>query len=198
MELFQKFLGSPSEQLLLKSADTRFPESWSPDGRKVLVISIDGKAAYLVSTDGKGETEKLFETNFRADEFHISPDGRWVLYNSDESGRWEVHVAAFPKFDKRRQVSNAGGCQALWRKDGKELYYLSLDGKLMGVDVKVTEQAVETGVPKVLFQTPISPDPQREQYCSTGDGKRFLLLEDLKTEKEPFTVVLNWSAAFTP
>jgi hypothetical protein len=111
----------------------------------------------------------LLKSDFRKFEPHVSPDGRWIAYNSIESGRWEVYVAAFPGFTGKRQVSNNRGVQALWRSDGKEIFYLSLDGKLVAVDVKIAA-TIQTGVPKPLFQTPLVVVPRFDQYCVTGDG----------------------------
>lgn len=102
-------------------------------------------------------------------------------------------MAAFPSFTEKRQVSNGGGVQALWRQDGKELFYLTLEGKLMVVDLKIGA-AIETGPPKLLFQTPIRVSPTTDQYCVTGDGKRFLLSEPVEEGEKPMTVVLNWAA----
>ena len=126
------------------------------------------------------------------DEFRLSPDERWIAYNSLESGRWEVYVASFPSFGGKRQVSSGGGCQAHWRKDGKELFYLSLQGKLMAVDV-ATGPLFEAGAPRELFQTPILVNPLIDQYAVTGDGRRFILGTPLG-EEEPITVMLNWTA----
>ena len=123
---------------------------------------------------------------------HISPDGRWIAYDSNETGRWEVYVAAFPSFGNKRQVSRAGGGQALWRKNGRELFYLSLDGKLMAADVKASSM-LKIGPPKVLFQTPVTVNPTIDQYGVTADGQRFIFGEPLETET-PITVVLNWTA----
>jgi hypothetical protein len=112
-----------------------------------------------------------------------------VAYQSTESGRLEVYVAAFPTFTEKRQVSKDGGREAHWRRDGKELFYLSLDGKVMSVDVKATTE-LETGAPKMLFQTPM----QEGVYCVTGDGKRFLIAEPVDEASKPLTVVHNWTA----
>ena len=113
--------------------------------------------------------------------------------SSLESGRWEVYVAAFPAFTERRQISSNGGCQPFWRKDGKELFYLTLDGKLMAVDVK-GGATLSTGVPQVLFQTPERVNPMQSEYCVTGDGKKFILREPVGERTTPITVVLNWNA----
>jgi hypothetical protein len=92
---------------------------------------------------------------------------------------------------EKRRVSSSGGCQALWRKDGKELFYLGLDGKVMSVDVR-TGRRLETDVPKVLFQAPGRVEPGWDQYCVTGDGKKFVFLEPVEPSKS-LTVVLNWT-----
>ena len=81
----------------------------------------------------------------------------------------------------------------MWRTDGKELFYLSLDGKMMTVDVRGGSR-LETGVPRVLFQTPVPVDPWANQYCVTGDGKKFIFLEPVEEGRELFHVVLNWTA----
>jgi eukaryotic-like serine/threonine-protein kinase len=75
----------------------------------------------------------LLKTEFENNDPVVSSDGRWVAYQSLESGRWEVYLAEFPSFREKRQVSNGGACQPHWRKDGKELFYLSLDGRVMAI-----------------------------------------------------------------
>jgi hypothetical protein len=99
----------------------------------------------------------------------------------------------FPRSQKKWQVSSSGGSYPLWRKDGKELFYLGLDGKLMSVEVKLG-LGLETGVPRVLFSVPGPMQPWPGPYCATGDGKRFIILEPGEEPRTPFTVVLNWAA----
>ena len=92
------------------------------------------------------------------DQSHVSPDGRWITYNSDESGTWEVYTASFPDLTGKRQISIDGGMQPLWRRDGQELFYLSPQGQLMAVDVHVSEStSIETGAPRALFRTGLNP-----------------------------------------
>ena len=98
-------------------------------------------------------------------------------------------MASFPSFGGKRQVSSGGGCQAHWRKDGKELFYLDLKGQLMALDVTMGVG----GAPRPLFQTPIPVNPVIDQYAVTGDGRRFILGTRLG-EEEPITVMLNWTA----
>jgi hypothetical protein len=123
----------------------------------------------------------------------VSPDGRWIAYYADESGRAEVYVATFPAFNERRQVSNNGGVQPAWCKDGRELFYLALDGTMMSVPVK-PGPPLETGVPQPLFPTRIPLRPTLDQFAVTGDGQRFLLIESRETDAPPFKIVLNWPA----
>ena len=128
----------------------------------------------------------------------FSPDVRWLAYTSNESGSPEVYVRAFPDAGARRRVSVHGGAQPRWRRDGKELFYLALDGRLMSVPVSTTPTAIETGSPRVLFDTRIRGGfmDRRNQYVVTRDGQRFLV--NLSAEDEnsaPITVVMNWEAA---
>ncbi|MDA2923935.1 serine/threonine-protein kinase [Acidobacteria bacterium AH-259-L09] len=162
---------------------------WSQDGRFIVYDS--ARAVYALPLFEDRKPMVVLDIPFDKDEFHFSPDGQWIAYNSNESGRWEVYVASFPDLAERRQVSNAGGCQAVWRKDGKELFYLQLDGKLMAVDVKAGT-TLETGIPKVLFQTGVRVDPVFDQYCVRRDGQRFLLIEPAEGTAVPINIVLNW------
>ena len=161
------------------------------DGTSILFIN-QQSALYRLPTSGDPKPELLLQTTFQNDEFRLSPDERWIAYNSLESGRWEVYVASFPSFGGKRQVSSGGGCQAHWRKDGKELFYLDLKGKLMAVDV-TTDPSFVASAPRPLFQTPILVNPVVDQYAVTGDGRRFILGTPLG-EEEPITVMLNWTA----
>ena len=131
----------------------------------------------------------------------MSPDGRWVAYNTFESGRWEVYIASFPDFANRRQVSNSGGAQGYWRKDGKELFYLSVGGDLTSVSIHPGASPAP-GIPKLLFHTSVAVQPQLDQFAATGDGQRFLVLEPLGATDAPaassaqaFTLVVDWPAA---
>jgi len=135
----------------------------------------------------------LLKNDFVKNLPNVSSDGRWVAYYSEESGPSEIYVAAFPTFKEKRQVSNGGGCQAQWRKDGKELFYLTLDGKMMSVDVRRGAK-LETSTPKVLFKASIRVTARgRSQYCVTGDGQRFIFGEQVEAGKS-LNVVLNWNA----
>jgi Periplasmic component of the Tol biopolymer transport system len=131
------------------------------------------------------------------DEDHprFSPDGHFVAYTSDEHGRWEVYVQTFPASGGKWVVSANGGAQPRWRRDGKELFFIAPDRKLMAVDVKLEGSLFEAGVPKVLFQTnvPSYPNP-RNVYDVSADGQRFILVTPPEeTSSTPITVVANWT-----
>jgi hypothetical protein len=126
--------------------------------------------------------------------------GRWIAYTSDESGRNEVYVQPFSDTSSapagKFQISSEGGAQPRWRRDGKELYYMALDRRLMAVEVKIGAQ-FEHGVPKSLFQTRILPGSQGSafRYVTAADGKRFLInCMPEEVASEPVNVVLNWTA----
>jgi Tol biopolymer transport system component len=179
--------------LLFQSGEDKWPNQWLNDG-SVLFLNWAGRIFYRVSLSGERKPVPLFQTEFPKLAPRVSPDGRWVAYISAESGRYEVYVAAFPSFRERRQASKGGGCQPLWRKDGKEIFYLSLslDG-MMSVEVK-SGSSIETGVPRTLFQTPFRADPNRNQFDATGDGKRFMFGEPVGENNKAITVVLNSTA----
>ena len=193
LNLYRKMVGGGDEQLIQASAEVVYPAEWLKDG-SFLYMNFQGKSFYRLAPGAGSKPETLLKTEYLKDEPRVSPDGHWVSYNTNESGRWEVYIAAFPSFTERRQVSNNGGFQGYWRKDGNELFYLSLDGNLVSVPIK-PGPALEAGIPKVLFPTRIPVQPTWDQFAVTGDGQRFLVLESIEGEAKPFTIVLNWPAA---
>ena len=191
--LYRKVLGGGDEELLFESPDPEYAKSWTSDGKSIVFINNEGKTFFQLPLNGEGKPVILSKSEFPRDNPQVSADGRWVAYNSLESGRWEVYVAAFPAFTEKRQVSVSGGCQPMWRKDGRELFYRTLEGKMMVVEVK-SAAAIQTGAPSFLFQTPGRVNPIQGEYCVTGDGKRFIFREPVGENATPITVVLNWSA----
>jgi eukaryotic-like serine/threonine-protein kinase len=133
-----------------------------------------------------------------ADEMHgnFSPDGRLVAYtsNESESGKFQVNVQTVPLSDKKWQVSTSGGYEPRWRADGREIYYLSEDRKLMAVDVR---PGPSFGIPRILFQTQVQPGvaANRMHYVPARDGKRFLINTQSAPSITPITVVTNWANA---
>ena len=189
-----------------------FPTAWSPDGKTIgyTVIYLTSQSAtrprlttdiWLQTLDGKRTSHPWLETPFREYAAAFSPDGKWIAYMSDESGSQEVYVRRFPGASGRWQVSTHGGAQPWWRRDGKELFYLAPDGKLMASSVKTGRLTFETGTPEALFNTGITTSfvDRRNQYVVTRDGQRFLVNVSAEDENSaPITVVLNWNAPSKP
>jgi Tol biopolymer transport system component len=121
----------------------------------------------------------------------VPSDGHWVAYQSNESGRYEIHVRGFSQAGGKWKVSAAGGEQPRWRRDGREIYYVAPGNKLMAVEVKPSGPALEVGSPKELFTTKL-PGSFGYDYDVTADGKRFLVNSRIEGEIRPITVVLNW------
>jgi DNA-binding winged helix-turn-helix (wHTH) protein/Tol biopolymer transport system component len=196
LDLYRKVVGGDEEELLFASNDEdKLAGQWLADGSVLFFAENSaGRAFYRLPLTGQRKPIPLLKSKFAIRCPVVSSDGGRVAYQSNETGREEVYVAAFPTFMEKRQVSNGGGYQHLWRKDGNELFYLNREGKLMSVDVKRGVR-LETGLPRVLFQAPDrSPWVGPAHYCVTGDGKRFILPEPVEERSKPFTVVLNWTA----
>jgi Tol biopolymer transport system component/DNA-binding winged helix-turn-helix (wHTH) protein len=181
--------GANKPKELLVSNENKQIECWSPDGRSLL-YRIDDKTWVLPLGGGKPTGPYAMEYP------SISPDNRWVAYTSNESGRGEVYVQSFPPTEGRWQVSTTGGTEPLWRKDGKELYYMSGD-RLMAVEVKTNPHAFETGISRMLFEVRLESTRRRSRYQVADNGRRFLL--NLPIESfSPVTVTVNWTAAAKP
>jgi Tol biopolymer transport system component len=126
-----------------------FPNSWSPDGRWLLVSPTGqgGNDLWVIPVDGEGEAEAYMATTYAEVTAEFSPNGRWIAYSSDESGRFEVYVGSFPPGGGKWQISDEGGSQPVWSRDGKRLYY-RIDGGIMMADVDGSGQSFRTGKPR--------------------------------------------------
>jgi eukaryotic-like serine/threonine-protein kinase len=186
--------GSQEEKQIPQDGADRFPNDWSPDGKYILYER--GPDLWYVNVADNRATEFLkAASTLRMGRF--SPDGKWVAYASNESGKWEIYVTSFPEVHGKWQVSNAGGTQPRWRGDGKELFYLSPDDKLMSVSVK-TGANFDAGMPTALFQASprefAAATSEQFFYDVTRDGQKFLINTQLKSARTPVSVILNWSA----
>ena len=187
--VFVKDLDTGKEEQLVRLDEEAAVDQWTPDGR-FIVFRTFGKAVYAVPLSGDRKPQMLIDTPYVEDEVHVSPDGRWVSFNSDESGRWEVYVAAFPTFTSKRQVSSGGGVQPQWCADGRELFYIGLDGSMMRVRV-TTGTEFTASAPEALFESRIAPTSGVPRYAVSTDGQRFLALEGSDTGRS-FTFLINW------
>jgi eukaryotic-like serine/threonine-protein kinase len=185
--------GAQEEKAIPQDGQDRFPTDWSRDGKYVLY---DRGADVWFVTIPELRAAQFLKAASTSKNGRFSPDGKWVAYSSNESGRWEIYVTSFPEAHGKWQVSNAGGDQAKWRGDGKELFYLSPDGKIMAVAVK-TGANFDAGSPTVLFQAnprEMLATSERFSYDVSQDGQKFLINTQLKTAMTPMSVVLNWTA----
>jgi eukaryotic-like serine/threonine-protein kinase len=186
--------GSGSERELADlGAQEQGPWDWSRDGKYILVRK-DTELWYLSSPDLQAKPYLQPKWILRNGQF--SPDGKWVAYASNEAGKWEVYVSPFPNGSSKWQVSRGGG-EPRWRRDGKELFYLSAEGKMMAVAVKLGN-SFEAGPPMALFQTHIRQPISAQDvfsYDVTADGQKFLINTKVDTPKAaPLSVILNWSS----
>jgi eukaryotic-like serine/threonine-protein kinase len=194
-DLYQKLAsGTGQEEPLLRSDRPKFSNDWSPDGRYLLYHEVDPNTQndlWVLPLGPDGQDRKPFpflQTRFDERDGKFSPDGRWIAYVSDESSRLQVYVQSFPAGTLKVPISTNGGAAPHWRRDGRELYYLSPDGQLMAVEVK-TGNIFRAGVPHALFDTHGAPD-----FDAAIDGSKFLLAMPESVVNEPVHVVLNWTA----
>ena len=131
------------------------------------------------------------------DQARFSPDGRWIAYNANETDRFEVYVTPFPASGETQPISSGGGVQPVWRDDGRELYYLGLNGFLHAVEMRPDGKRLHSS-DRQLFQTGITPSSSIEQYSASADGQRFLILKPVDNKvRNSIGVVLNWPALLT-
>ncbi len=190
--------GSGSDEPVLKSSERKIPTDWSQDGRFIVYESLGEKTRrdlWVLPLFGDRKPFPFLNTEFIEQQGHLSPDGRWIAYASNESGTSQVYVQSFQKSGGKWQISTDGGADPAWRRDGKELFFLAPDKKLMAVDA-TGGSTFEASVPRVLFQTRVTGlEDARNHYVVAGDGQRFLvntLVEE--STSLPMTVVVNWTA----
>jgi eukaryotic-like serine/threonine-protein kinase len=200
LDLYQKAAsGAGKDELLLKSTTTKYADDWSRDGKFILYENVDPKTKFdlwVLPMFGDRKPIPYLQTEFIEAHSRFSPDGRWVAYVSDESGRPEVYVQSFPATGGKWQISSGGGDQPLWRRDGKELFYVAAGGKLMAAEVNQSASTFQAGVPKPLFALHVGPiglTSIRNYLLVTADGQRFLVNNSLEdADSFPITVAINW------
>jgi Tol biopolymer transport system component len=139
----------------------------------------------------------VVQTEFEERDGQFSPDGKWLAYQSNESGRFEIYVQPFPGRGEKWRVSTNGGAQARWRPDGKEIFYVAMDEKLMAVPIVLGANQPELGAATALFTTRLGGVVQglfKQQYIVSADGQRFLVNAVADAAASPINVILNWKS----
>jgi serine/threonine protein kinase len=190
--------GAGSEELLYESDHSKVPNDWSADGRFLLYQTIGdpktGTDLWVLPLSGDRKPILFLQTEFNEARPAMSPDGKWIAYHSNESGISQVYVRPFPGPGGKYQVSTTSGTRARWRRDGKELYYLGTDSRLMAVEVNSNGQTFVVGAVRPLFETR-AVTGTTNAYDVTADGKRFLVNTVTgQALSSPITLVVNWDA----
>ena len=201
-DIFMKpMTGRDGDDLLLRSKENKMVDDWSPDGRYIVYSSISPRTKtdiWILPTSGDRKPRPFLQTPADELQGQISPDGHWIAYTSNESGVWEVYLQSFPEPGAKRTVSIGGGTEPHWRRDGRELFYLSLDRTLMSVNMTLGSAApvIERARPLFRAAVPDSFGVFVNYYAVSADGQRFLICAvDRKGKEELETVLVNWSDA---
>jgi Tol biopolymer transport system component len=202
----QRLGGTGREELLLATPEAKMPSDWSHDGRFLLyttdAVMATGNWAttdiWALPLNGDRKPFAVVQTSFEDRHAQFSPDGHWIAYESNDTGQFEIYLQQFPRPGRPKRISTAGGAQVRWRRDGRELFYIALDGRLMAVSIRfaLDGTAVDVGTPTPLFPTHVGgavSGLDRQQYVVSPDGQRFLMSvvpED--ANPSPINVILNW------
>jgi Tol biopolymer transport system component len=195
--------GAGAEERIAESGTTQVPTDWSRDGRFLLFYEMPTETqrdlwVLAVTADGKPEVgakpRPYLRTRFNEwqGQFSPEPSPRWVAYVSDETGREEVNIQAFPEPRGKWSISTGGGRFPVWAQNGREVLYLAPDNKLMAVSLKLSADSVEPSAPRELFTVPwyLTSDSPHD---IAPDG-RFLVRAATETGSEPLQVIVNWPA----
>jgi DNA-binding winged helix-turn-helix (wHTH) protein/Tol biopolymer transport system component len=193
--MYRWALTSDKPAALMSSNRAACTEDWSRGGRYVLYLQCNEvRCSEIWALSLSREPPmRLVESLAMVDEPRLSPDGRWLVYSANDTGRWEVYAQPFPGMTQRRRISTNGGSQPRWRRDRKELIYLALDGTFMTVPMSPDSAF---GVPQRIFLTPLNVDPVADQYDITADGQRFVLLVPADPPVQRIQVLTNWASIF--
>jgi Tol biopolymer transport system component len=189
--------GSGDAEVLLESDSDLFPNSVSPDGARLSFTAAHTGSGYdiwILPLTEPGEPYALIQTPFSERGGTFSSDGRWLAYQSDESGREEVYVTSFPGLGRKWQLSTAGGLLPRWRSDGRELLYHAPDGTLTAVPITAAGDDLVAGAATGLFNTGTQPG-DFPTWALSPDGERILVIDPVTgSDTTRITVVVNWLA----
>ena len=198
----QALSGGKAEPLFA-GGENGLPLSWTRDRRFILIRrdgATSGSDLVAVATEGERREVVVAQSQYDEAEGQFSPDGKWVAFGSNESGRPEVFVQSFPERRGRTQISTGGGAQIRWSGDGKEIFYVAPDGKMMAASIAFGGASPEVKLPVPLFQTHLATGTNvlgfKPQYAVSRDG-RFLLNTAIESASAPIVVSVNWMKKLT-
>jgi Tol biopolymer transport system component len=189
---------APDDVLPIPGSAVEIGCDWLADGRFLLYKQFDAQSGttdlWALPMEGERTPRAVAQTPYDERDGQFSPDGKWVAYDSDESGRRAIYVQPFPGSTGKRLVSTGGGSQVRWRQDGRELFYIAPDGYLMAVPMGDAAGPAGIGIPVRLFKARLAPFSviSRQQYAVSRDGQRFLIVAGDDVPAPPITLILNW------
>jgi serine/threonine protein kinase/Tol biopolymer transport system component len=192
IDLFLKATAGGEEELLLRTGATNIATDWSVDGRFILYQALDARTKpdiWALPLEGRREPVALVQSPFSETDGRLSPDGRWLAYASDESGQPEIYVRPFLRPGESQLISRSGGRRPMWRgMDGRELFYVSPERRVMSASVESDSATFQASVPRQLFDELVFED----SYAVSRDGQRFLVNTVPPNASAPIQVVVNW------
>jgi Tol biopolymer transport system component len=195
--MLKRSSGTGIEEMLYGNGAFNVPSDFSPDGKTILISQLNTKTGFdlaLFSLEDH-KMRMLLQTPYNESAARFSPDGKWFAYSSNESGKQQVYVLPLSGNRGKWQVSTEGGIRPHWSRDGKVVYYISTDSKMMAVDVSARGDVFNAGAPRVLFPVKLKAIPGNA-FDPTPDGKRFIINTPAEqAEVIPLTLVQNWTAA---
>jgi Tol biopolymer transport system component len=191
--------GAGHEEAMTTETEAAEALDTSPDGRFLVYARNASRTRtnldlWIMPLTSGGKATPFLAAPFSENEASFAPDGRWLAFTSDESGREEVYVTSFPGHEGKWQISSGGGSAPRWRRDGREIFYVAPDSRIHSVEVRPGGE-FEAGAPRSLFAAQVARMPLAF-YDVTADGQRFLVTEFVRSEEpEPITLMVDWPAA---